>query len=215
MRKFPIRFSVFLSAACIYCSCNQYSHMHSIPSDEKCVQKFKPVFNRVVYKTSVDVIGKNISGLLLIKYMPDSSTRIVFSNELGLGFFDFGFLHDGGFTVYQIIPQMNKKALVKTLRKDFELIMFRNMGSRKYYALTDTSNLVYHAFPQSKGINYYITDVQCRQLVKMQRASNKKPVMEAYMEPSSPGNSPDSISIRHLNFNFSITLKKITTIAPE
>jgi len=215
MRIFPIRFLIFLSAACICCSCNQYNHMHNIPSDENCVQKFKPDFNRVIYQTTVDVIGKHISGLLLFKYMPDSSTRIVFSNEMGFGFFDFGFMHDGDFVVYQIIPQMNKKALIKTLRKDFELIMFRNMDSSKYYALADTGNLVYYAFPQSKGINYYITDAQCRQLVKMQRASNKKPVMEAYIEPSSPDSSPDSISIRHLNFNFSITLKKISAIAPE
>jgi hypothetical protein len=195
-------------------SCNQYSHMQKIHSDESCILKFKPEFNREMYKTSVDVIGNHISGLLFVKYMPDSSTRIVFSNELGFSFFDFGFLTDNGFAVYQIAPQLNRKGLIKTLRKDFELILFRNMDSTKYYALSD-SNLIYHAYPQSRGVNYYITDDHCRRLVKMQRASNKKPVMEACMDRSSQGNSPDSISIRHLNFNFSITLKKIQTLASQ
>jgi hypothetical protein len=88
------------------------------------------------------------------------------------------------------------------------------MDSSKYYALAD-SNLVYHAFPQTKGVNYYITDAQCRQLVKMQRASNKKPVMEAVIYRITPGNSHDSISISHLNFNFSISLKKISTLASQ
>ncbi len=155
-----------------------------------------------------------MSGLLLIKYMPDSSTRIVFSNEMGLSFFDFGFLPDNGFKVYQVVPKMNKKALIKTLRKDFELVLFRNMDSSKNYALAD-SNLVYHGYPQTKGVNYYVTNTRCSQLVKMQRASNKKPVMEAFIYKSSPGNSPDSISIRHLNFNFSISLKKISPLAPQ
>jgi hypothetical protein len=77
------------------------------------------------------------------------------------------------------------------------------------------SNLVYHGYPQTKGVNYYVTNTRCSQLVKMQRASNKKPVMEAFIYKSSPGNSPDSISIRHLNFNFSISLKKISPLAPQ
>jgi hypothetical protein len=214
MRIFPIQFLISLSVVFLNFACNQYSHMQKIQPDESCIQKFKPDFNHAVYETSVDVAGRHISGLLLVKYMPDSSTRIAFSNELGLSFFDFGFLRNNGFKVYQITPKMNKKAIVKTLRKDFELIMFRNMDSSKYYVLTD-SNLVYHAFPQTKGVNYYITDAHCRQLVKMQRASNKKPVMEAFMYRINSGKTPDSISIRHLNFNFSISLKKISTLATQ
>jgi hypothetical protein len=188
--------------------------MQKIQSDESCVQKFKPDFDRVVYKTSADVSGKHISGLLLVKYMPDSSTRILFSSETGLSYFDFGFLQHDEFKVYQVTPVMNKKAVIKTLRKDFELLLFRNMDSSKYYSLTD-SGLIYHAFTQSNGVNYYITDDHCLRLVKMQRASDKKPVMEAFIYGSLPGNSPDSIVIRHLNFNFTISLKKVTPLAAQ
>ena len=178
MHPFPIRFLIFLSLFFLNISCNQYRHLKRIPAEENCVEKFKPSFQREEYKISVDVIGKHISGLLLIKYMPDSSTRIVFTNEMGLSFFDFGFSQDDGFIVYHIVPQMNKKALIKTLRKDFELIMFRNMDRNKSYSLIDSS-AIYHAYPQKKGVNYYITDEQCSRLIKMQRSSDKKPVMEA------------------------------------
>jgi hypothetical protein len=122
-------------------SCNQYRHLKRTLPEAHCIEKFKPDFRHEEYKTSVDVIGKHISGLLLIKYMPDSSTRIVFTNEMGLSFFDFGFLRDSGFAVYHIVPQMNKAALIKTLRKDFELIMFRNMDEHKSYNLIDSTNI--------------------------------------------------------------------------
>ncbi len=212
MRKSTTRFLISLS---LCFSCNQYRHMQKIPSDESCILKLKPDFNHVVYKTSVDVIGKHISGLLVIKRMPDSSTRIVFTNEMGFSYFDFDFPPDSGFKVYQIIPQMNKEALVRTLRKDFELLLFRNMDSSKSYALKD-SGLIYHAYPQTEGVNYYITDSNCRQLVKMQRASTKKPVMEAVIFGNSRDISPDSISIRHFNIShFSITLKQIPTPADQ
>jgi hypothetical protein len=188
--------------------------MQKIQSGGSCVLKFRPVFNNVMYKTSADVNGKHLSGLLLIKYMPDSSTRIVFTNEMGFSFFDFGFLPGNGFTVYQVTPQMDKKALIRTLRKDFDLILFRNMDHAGNYALTD-NQLVYHAFPQSQGVNYYVTDIPCTRLVKMQRASDKKAVMEALLEGNNSQVSPDSIFIRHLNFKFSITLKKISALAPQ
>jgi hypothetical protein len=186
--------------------------MQKVKTVESCVLQFKPEFVHTTYKISVDVVGKHISGLLVMKGMPDGSTRIVFTNAMGFSFFDFGFLPHDSFMVYQIIPQMNKKALVKTLRKDFDLIMFRSMDSSKYYALED-SGLVYHAFPQSRGINFYVTDTLCSRLIKMQRSSNKKPVMEAQLYRGTDGNAPDSISIRHLNFNFSISLKKIPALA--
>jgi hypothetical protein len=215
MRKSTTRFLIFLSLACISQSCNQYRHMQKVSSDESCLQKLKPDFNHVVYKTSVDVIGKHFSGLLVVKQMPDSSERVVFTNEMGFSFFDFGFPLDSGFKVYLIVPQMNKKGLIQTLRKDFELLLFRNMDSNKYYALKD-SGLIYHSYPQTVGVNYYITDSSCGQLVKMQRASTKKPVMEAFTYGGSSGIAPDSISLRHFNIShFSITLKKISAPAPQ
>ena len=182
--------------------------MRRLPATSSCVERFRPDYRRALYKTAIEVVGKKLSGLLLIKKMPDRSTRIVFSSETGFSFFDFGFGADTGFTVYHIIPQMNKRAVVTTLRKDFELILFKNMQAENAYTLRDDS-LDYHGYPQAKGVNYYITDTGCRQLVRMQRASKRKPVMEAELS-GMPAEAPDSISIRHLNFNFTILLRKLT-----
>ena len=213
MRLYPIRYFLFLNLYGMILSCSQYKHMKAAGTDLDCVKKFTPVFNHVIYRTSVDIVGKHISGLLVVKFMPDSSTRFVFSNEMGFSFFDLGFLLDNQFKVFSIMPQMNKKSVVKTLRKDFELILFRNMDAKSYFSLKD-SNEIYHGFAQSKGVNYYVTDTTCNHLIKMQRASNRKAVVEATMD-THPDREPDSILIRHLNFNFTISLKKIPSIAAE
>ena len=60
-------------------------------TDPGCLLQFKPVFTKALYSTTVDVVGKHLSGLLLVKAMPDSSTRLVFSNEMGFKYFDFEF----------------------------------------------------------------------------------------------------------------------------
>ncbi len=78
------------------------------------------------------------------------------------------------------------------------------------------SGRVYHAFPQAEEINYYVTDTLCQELLKMQRATPNKRVMEAFIKNEGKGNPPDSIFlIHHLKINFTISLKKITPLAAE
>jgi len=181
--------------------------MQRSADDPGCVQKFKPVFESALYKTNVDVVGKHISGLLLFKRMPDSSIRLVFSNEIGYKFFDFEFSKDSGFRVFSIVDQMNKKAVIKTLRKDFELVLMMNIDSEKNYKLK-SGEYFYHAFPQESGAYYYITDSACSSLVTMQRASSRKVVVEAIMKDYRAG-MPDTIGITHHNFDFTIGLKRL------
>jgi hypothetical protein len=102
---------------------------------------------------------------------------------------------------------MNKKPVLKTLRKDFELVMMQIPNAEKGYALQDDSQTIF-AFPQSKGDYYYILSRDGKNLLHMERASKKKVLVEAVMLDYSNG-VPDSIGISHKNFNFDIALKKI------
>jgi hypothetical protein len=139
--------------------------------------------------------------------MPDSSIRMVFSNEMGFKFFDFEFAPDGNFKVYSVIKQMNKKPVLKTLRKDFELILMERLDSAVVSVRTN-NGLLYYVFPQTKGYNYYITDSTGERLVRMERASKRKTVVEAVMKDYING-IPDTIGISHKTFNFTIGLKRI------
>src|SRR5690606_4645887 len=89
-----------------------------------CVQRLKPDgITASWFDASVDVVGKHFSGLLLIREMEDRSTRLVFTNEVGVTFFDFEFLEDGRFDVKRIVDPLNKKLVIQTLRDDFSLLL--------------------------------------------------------------------------------------------
>jgi hypothetical protein len=126
---------------------------------------------------------------------------------MGFKFFDFEFSAAGVFKIYYILPQMDKKAVLTTLHKDFELLLMQQLNRQKSFALKK-DGLIYHGFPQTKGNNYYITDSACQQLIRMERASRRKPVVTAVMQ-NYAGGMPDTIGIQHENFNFTIGLKKI------
>lgn len=184
-----------------------YKHLKVTTGDANNLQKFKPVFSVALYKAGVDVLGNHLSGLLLIKRMPDSSIRMVFSNEIGFKFFDFGFTTDGGFKVFSIIPQMNKKALIKTLRQDFELIMMEHTDDANVLIRKD-EGLIYYTFRRAKGYNHYITNELGNELVRLERSSKRKPVLEAIMKNYTRG-VPDTIGVTHKNFSFTIGLKRL------
>ena len=208
MRPFRIPYLILSSCLLFVVSCSpSYKQMQSATADVHVLQKFKPAFTVALYNTTVDVVGNHLSGLLLIKKMPDSSTRMVFSNEMGFSFFDFEFADDGKFKVYSITKQMNKKSVIKTLQHDFELILMNNLDNSKAVVKTN-AGLTYFIFPQSKGFNYYITSQSGDELVRMERASNKKTIVEAVMKNYQNG-IPDTIGISHKTFEFNIGLKKI------
>lgn len=204
-----MRCLLFSSCLVILLGCSSaYKHLQPATGDPDVLRKFEPVFSRALYKAGIDVVGNHLSGLLLIKRMPDSSIRMVFSNEIGFKFFDFEFSPGGGFKVFSIIKQMDKKAVIKTLRKDFELVMMQNTDTANMLIRKDSSGLIYYTFPQKKGYYHYITNAAGNELVRMERASKRKPVMEAIMK-NYVGGIPDTIGITHKNFNFTIGLKRI------
>lgn len=187
--------------------------MQAATADAHILQKFKPVFTVALYSATVDVVGNHLSGLLLIKKMPDSSTRMVFSSETGFTFFDFEFAIDGSFKVYFIIKKMNKKSVLKTLQHDFELVLMNGLNSSAATVRTN-EGLIYFIFPQAKGFNYYITNAGGTEMVRMERASNKKVIVEAVMKNYING-IPDTIGISHKTFEFNIGLKRMERNAAE
>jgi hypothetical protein len=210
----PYRIPYLILSSCLLpiaigiLSCSpSYKQMQSAAADVNLLQKFKPVFTVALYNTTVDVVGNHLSGLLLIKKMPDSSTRMVFSNEMGFSFFDFEFKADGDFKVYSIMKKLNKKSVIKTLQHDFELVLMNNLDNSKAVVKTN-EGMIYFIFPQTKGFNYYITNQNVSELIRMERASPKKTIVEAVMKNYQNG-MPDTIGISHKTFEFNIGLKKI------
>lgn len=210
----PMRCLLLISLLALLHSCIPlHKKLQVATADISRVQKFRPVFTTALYKATVDVTGNHLSGLLLIKKMPDSSTRLVFSSEMGLGFFDFEFGPAGEFKVHSIMKKMNRRPVIKTLQHDFELVLMNNLQAATGSVRTG-DNLLYFIFPQAKGFNYYITDAQAGQLVRMERASNKKVIVEGVMKDYRNG-IPDSIGLSHKTFEFNIGLKRIERNAAE
>lgn len=155
----------------------------------------------------------HLSGLLFFKEMQDEGDiqRVVFANEMGLTFFDFGWQMkaDGSdsFTVYSILPKLNKPAVVKTLKKDIELVLMRNLGEFKLFK---KDGLEYYQAALEKGFAYFVISKSPTTLKRIDIAGKKR-VATIYQFGKHPENAmPDSLSIIHTKAHFTISAKRIT-----
>lgn len=96
------------------------------PGRAEALRALQPKFGTVLYRTQVDVVGKHLSGLLFFKKQPDATYRVVFTNEMGLNFFDFHFAPHR-FEVLPCIAQLNKRAVMNQLHKDLGFVLMTDL----------------------------------------------------------------------------------------
>jgi hypothetical protein len=181
--------------------------MQTVEGNPACISKLAPdQFQTSWYHASVDVVGNHISGLLLVKNMPDSSQRVVFTNEVGMTFFDFGFSGNAEFRVFSIIKQLDSRPIINTLRKDFELILglhFRNAS----YEVKTRDDEVFYGVRQKNETAYFITTKDCASLRRLELGSARKRKVTVHVT----GNGyprPDMIELMHNTFNMQIKLTR-------
>jgi uncharacterized protein YihD (DUF1040 family) len=192
---------------CVLTSCTSaYKGLRQTVGDPACITQFRPRFDNALYSTQVDVLKHHLSGLLFIKQMPDSSQRIVFANEVGFKFFDFEFTKDGAFIKHYMMDKMDKQAVVKTLKGDFELVLLR--PDLQQATVMQDDRYRYVVVPTEKGSNYYITDTACTRLERIEKSSKRKAVVKAWLTDYKDG-VPDTILIRHQGFKFNISLQRV------
>lgn len=208
MRLYRMRCLLF-SIVLVSLGCaSDYKGLKVVSVNQECLSKIKPVaLSTAWYDAGIDVVGKHISGLLLIKEMPDQSKRIVFTNETGITFFDFGFDVTGNFKVYYVIQQLDKKAVVRLLRDDFALLLgipFEKpvwqsweMGGERYFGVSEKNEF-----------HYFITDVDCGSLHRLESASKRKKKLTIEMAGDDT-QKPDSITLQHHTFAMKINLRKL------
>lgn len=188
------------------CAPSPYSNLTASAVNSSCLEKFRPEITSVLYNTHINVVGKHLSGLLIFKKMEDQSTRVVFSNEMGVKFFDFEFKQDG-FKVIYCMDKLNKKPVIRQLRKDIGVLLFHevNISNAKTKSSPDE---LYFGFKKGKEYDYYITSQDCNELKRIENATSKKKKIITNLTAYKKG-MPDSVYISHENFEFNISLKQI------
>ena len=210
-----------------FLSCSKHPYKELQQADQPVVTalQLRPSFEKVLYRGVIDgrqwIKKYHFSGVLYIRNFPDSTTRVVFQNEMGATFFDFGWDTRDSFRVFQIIPQMDKEPLIRLLRKDFELLLVKGavQGHSDASYTTTGKKEWYTRFTLSKGFVMYVSPEArpaFKSLKRIENADDKRKVITMDLAQTASNDvMPQHILIRHHRAGFTIDLKKIEQDAAE
>ena len=202
-KQFLFLFIMLFIASCSHKASNVITESNT---SNKCFKELKPAFQSVIYNTQVNVVGNHLSGLLLIKQMSADTTRILFTSETGIKFFDFQ-LTNTDFKVVYCIKKLNKKIITTQLQKIFRLVLM-NYGNLDNYMSNGTDSLQLYSWKNKKEIINYSTN-NCTEVVQIETLSNKNKKKININLAGTKNGMADAIFIKYQTFSFDITLKQI------
>lgn len=198
---------LLLLAACA----SPYKHLQFQKAHDNSALKYKPVFDKEEYRCIVDgkILFKkfHLSGVLFFKTLSNHKTRVIFQNEMGFTFFDFEWNANDSFRVVQILDKMNKPAVVKTLEKDLNLLLMKNLNDSSE-VISQKDNTIYNRFTLDKGYVYYISKADSLNSI-VNTGKRKKVTTIAIGRKETVHTMPDSVLFTHHKAHFTIKLNKI------
>lgn len=197
----------------LFASCTApYRNLYEVKESKSTAFDYKPVFNREIYRCSVD--GKllfkkfHLSGILLFKQLENGDTRVVFQNEMGLSFFDFGWDVNDSVKVYDILPQLQRPAVIKLLEKDLNMFLMRGLDKPSEKEFKKDNELLYR-FSLVNGYVYYV--VKDGKLMKIVNTGKHSVVTTINLADKTSAHAmPGSVLFTHHKAHFTIQLNKIT-----
>lgn len=198
---------LLLSSLIFLLSCSKTTtNSLQVGTGNVCLQALKPNINSVLFNTQVDILNHHLSGLLLIKQLNNDTTRIVFTNEMGLKYFDFEFTSND-FKVIYCIKKLNRKILLKQLQKIFNLVLMNNTDLNGFQLVKSGSEDSF-LLDNQKEQTYYITDTLCSQVKRIEILDKETKKIIINLDAKKNGIA-ENISIKYQTFKFDINLKQI------
>jgi len=203
---------VLIFASCHTIRQQGYRRVHD--AEVSLLPVFDTSFTKALYAVDIHFGKKSFTSLAIIKQVVEhKSFKLVFLSESGLRLLEMEFFEDGTSKVFYVSDFLNKKALIKKLSSDFNLLfsnpdkevlikVFRMIGDDGNYAVRTKNNHRKNYYYPSTGIGPKIIQERARGIGKT------KTILGSYNN-----GGPGKISFTHGCLDFEITLTQI--IYPE
>lgn len=208
MRRFLLQNFLYSLIFLLLVSCKtyQFTDVKPIPNSEKTVENLFFSSNKdYVYKCQMEVYGNDISGILIIKKISDSTHRIVMTTDFGNKMIDFE-ISENDFKLNYVLPDLDKKMVINFLKNDFQELL------RKNYSVNESfqDNLSYIFTSKMGNKIYYLRKNSNNKLLsQIVVTKNKKEKIDFNFEAKTP-TFAEKIEIQHKDFKISIRLFQIT-----
>ena len=209
MQKLKTRFLVTSLLLFLFVSCKSYKIEGTTKIESNHTNYQNLYFSNpeidYVYKAHIEVYGNDLSGIFVVKKVNDSLHRVVLTTDFGNKLLDFE-LSEKHFKVNYIVDDLNKKIVINTLKKDFELLLTTNHKVDE--VLENENNIIFKSI-NGKRTNYLYKSKKENSLVKIVNTSKTKEKVSFSFMPKNI-TFAEYILIEHINIKLKIELNQIS-----
>jgi len=208
MRRFLLQSFLYSGLFFLLISCKTYQLKYAKPilNSEKEVENLYFSSNEdYVYKCQMEVYGNDISGILIVKKISETSHRVVMTSDFGNKMIDFE-ISESDFKINYVLEDLNKKMVINFLKNDFQELL-----KKKYYVLESFENddsKIYLSNIDKKQY-YLFFDKNSSLLKQIIYTQNKKEKINFTFEAKKP-TFAETIHLEHKDFRIDIKLFQIT-----
>jgi len=206
MEKLTIRCLIISGLLLTVASCRSYQLADVISQEPTEREVVNPYFSALdtdyAYRADVEVYGKELSGLFMVKRMDSVAHRMVLTTDFGNTLIDMT-IGNEQFKVNYVMEDLDRKMVLKLLQEDFNTLLSPQQQAIVHHRLV--SQDVYQV--KGKSDAYYFMDKESGYLSKIVKASPRKEQV-VYEFKTSDGKTADQIEIIHKSIRLKIRLTK-------
>jgi len=175
----------------------------SLKSTPKGIEN--PYFKRLdsyLFKSSISIYSHELSGILVIKKLSDTSCRIAFTTEFGNTLLDMT-LTQTGYEKHFAIKKLDRKIILKTLAKDIRALTANALKVEKTFRQEEKKVLM--GSLNKFQLYYFFNDNQLEEIVKTTKNNEKLKIQFSFNE----GGTLNLINLAHEDIALNIQLRPI------
>lgn len=153
----------------------------------------------------MDIYKNDVSGILIIKKISESTHRVVMTSDFGNKMIDFE-ISENDFKLNYVLSDLDKKMVINFLKNDFQKLLKRKFIVKESFENND-SNI--YLSEHKKNRYYLFFNKEKNILKKIIYTQNNKEKIDFSFEAKKP-TFAETIEIQHKDFKINIKLFQIT-----
>ncbi|KNB61939.1 hypothetical protein [Chryseobacterium sp. Hurlbut01] len=158
-----------------------------------------------VYKCQMDIYKNDVSGILIIKKISESTHRVVMTSDFGNKMIDFE-ISENDFKLNYVLPDLDKKMVINFLKNDFQKLLKRKFIVKESF---ENNNSNIYLSENKKNTYYLFFNKETNLLKQIIYTQNNKEKIDFSFEAKKP-TFAETIEIQHKDFKINIKLFQIT-----
>lgn len=208
MRRFPLLSFLYSLIFLSFISCKTFElkDVKSVSNSKKEVENLYFSSNEdYVYKCQMEVYGNDISGILIIKKISETTHRVVMTSDFGNKMIDFE-ISENDFKLNYVLADLDKKMVINFLKNDFQELLKRKFSVNESFE--DSKSNIFLSTINKKSY-YLFFDKENSLLTKIVYTKKNREKINFSFEAKKP-TFAEMIHLEHKDFKINIKLFQIT-----